>query len=216
MTDPEVTAPLAADGAPAHAGTPEPAVVGAPGVLFEPTSASGVGPGPAEPAAPAAEPATAAAAFQTGTSELVTCPECGTRATVNLRRRESEDFCRNCDFPLFWTPSQVLIGHTDLSDDSLRRLPGTTGRAMTASVACPHCAEPNPVTAVTCVRCGLSMHVPVEAPPPPPPPPVYVPPPAQVQVEPEKGIPWWVWVIAGVVIAAIVVLAILWGTGTIG
>jgi hypothetical protein len=149
-------------------------------------------------------------------TEFVTCPECGTTAMVNLRKRESADFCRNCDYPLFWTPSQVLLTRLDVSDDSLRRLPGTTGRAMTASVACPHCAEPNPVAAEICVRCGLSMRVRAEAPPPPPRQPVYIPPPEPVYVEPKKRVPWWVWVIIGVTFSALIVLAILWGNGTIG
>jgi hypothetical protein len=213
MTDPEVTTPM----------TPPPAVE--PDTAFgpiSPTTADGAdsetdAPASAAPTGPVtAAPAAETTTLTTGTAEFVTCPECGTTATVNLRRRESADFCRNCDFPLFWTPSQVLLGHADLADDSLRRLPGTTGRAMTASAACPHCAEPNPVMAETCVRCGRSMHVRAEAPPPPPPPPVYVQPPAPVYVEPKKRIPWWVWLVAGLLISTVVVLAILWANGTFG
>jgi hypothetical protein len=147
------------------------------------------------------------------TTELVTCPECGTTALVTLNRRQSQDFCRHCDFPLFWTPTEVVMDGVGVSDDSLRRLPGTTGRAMTASIACPHCSEPNPVSAEVCVRCGLSMHV---APPPPPPEPVYVPPaPVVYEPPPQKGTPWWVWLILGLVLAAIITLAILYGTNTI-
>jgi hypothetical protein len=204
--------------------TAELAPVGAVSVGVEGANTSDVGFTPAATAAPTAttagsqsagKPVVPAATLQSGTSERVTCPECGTTATVNLRRRDSADFCRNCDFPLFWTPSQVLLGRSNVSDESLRRLPGTTGRVMIASLACPHCAEPNPVTAVTCVRCGQPMQVRREAPPPPPAP-VYVPPPPEPSVEPKKRIPWWVWVIAGVLITAITVLAILWGNGTIG
>ena len=121
-----------------------------------------------------AAPDPSAAAQAPPDRENVTCPECGAPAVVTLNRRQAEDFCRHCDYPLFWTPSLVVLDHGGLGEDSLRRLPGTTGRAMTASVACPHCAEPHPITAVNCVRCGLSMTVQA---PPPPPAPVYVAPP---------------------------------------
>ncbi len=147
------------------------------------------------------------------TTETVTCPECGTVAAVALNRRDSGDFCRNCDYPLFWVPSRIVLGDgLGAGDQALRRLPGTVGRATIASLTCPHCSEPNPVTAVTCVRCGLSLR-PEEPPPPPPPPPpapvpVYEPP--VYEEEPESGPPWWLWVLVGlVVLAAVVVLAVL-------
>src|SRR5262245_26909484 len=43
-------------------------------------------------------------------SDSVTCPECGTVGVVALTRRDATDFCRNCDYPLFWTPAQILLG----------------------------------------------------------------------------------------------------------
>ena len=57
--------------------------------------------------------------------------------------------------------------------ETLRRLPGTGGRATVAAVPCPHCAEPNAVSAVLCARCGLPMVLPEAAPIPEP---VYAPP----------------------------------------
>jgi len=146
--------------------------------------------------------------------ENVTCPECGAPAVVTVNRRQAEDFCRHCDYPLFWTPSLVVLDSGGLGQDSLRRLPGTTGRAMTASVSCPHCAEPNPLTAATCVRCGLSMHV--QAPPPPPEPVYLPPPPPPAPAPPEKHVPWWVWLLVGLIVAAAITVGILVGTGTIG
>src|SRR4051794_15838214 len=95
----------------------------------------------------------------------VTCPECGTRASVALTRRESTDFCTRCDFPLFWTPQTIQIGDRATAQESLRRLPGTAGKVTVASTACPHCGEANPLIAETCARCGLPM---VLAPAPPP------------------------------------------------
>lgn len=150
------------------------------------------------------------------TSEVLTCPECGATQRVTLNRREAADFCRHCDYPLFWTPTRVQrdleAGSNELA---LRRLPGTVGRATVASLTCPHCAEPNALTAQTCIRCGLTLH-PVA--PPPPPPPVYVPPPPlpPVYVEPERGVPWWVWALIGLAFAVTVTLVVLIVTHTIG
>ena len=136
-------------------------------------------------------------------TEQVTCPECGTVAMVTLTRREAADFCRNCDYPLFWTPSIILMDRARLSDDSLRRLPGTVGRVTVAHFPCPHCAEPNQLTAIDCVRCGRPLR-PVHYEPAPIP--VYMPPPPEPE-EPERGIPWWVWV--GVALMVITVTLIL-------
>lgn len=154
-----------------------------------------------QPVAPAPSPAPGVA------NETVTCPECGATQYVNLNRRDSTDFCRRCDFPLFWVPSRVTRDHNPAtSGESLRRLPGTGGATRLASIACPHCAERNPATAETCARCGRSMRL--ESPPPPPQP-VYVPPPApEPEPEPAQGVPWWVWTLIGTVgvVLAFVVL----------
>ena len=155
------------------------------------------------------------AVFGEPAREPVTCPECGTTATIALNRRESADFCPNCDFPLFWTPSAVLRADSmRAAEDALRRLPGTVGRATVASVACPHCAEPNTLSAQVCVRCGLPMQV-VEEPPPPVP--VYVPPPpVEPEPEPERTVPWWVWLLLGLGVALLITLAVLAAYGHLG
>jgi hypothetical protein len=169
-------------------------------IVLDPVSSSGPGIG----AAPSTQP---------GTQELVTCPECATTAMITLNRREASDFCRNCDFPLFWTPSAIqreADGAT--SAETLRRLPGTGGRATVASVPCPHCSEPNSVAAVLCSRCGLPMIVP--EPEPIPEPVAYVPPPAPVVVEePAKTVPWWVWALIASGFVITVTLIILAVTG---
>ena len=162
------------------------------------SSASGAPPPSAMPADTSASAA----------SQVVTCPECGTVAQVTLNRRESRDFCRNCDYPLFWTPNKVFYDRSDGSEESLRRLPGTVGRATVASLACPHCSEPNALTAQTCVRCGRPMHL-VEAPPPPPAPVVAPPPPPAPAPPPDKGVSWWVWLVLGIGAAALITLVIL-------
>ncbi len=145
-------------------------------------------------------------------AETVTCPECGAIAQVSLNRRDSIDFCRNCDYPLFWTPSKVMRDPSGISAESLRRLPGQAGRATIASLPCPFCYEPNALSAQTCIRCQRPMH-PVEEPPPPAP--VYVAP-EPVVVEAPKKVAWWVWVLLGLGAAALIVLIVLIGTGTIG
>lgn len=164
------------------------------------------------PDAPAASAAPAAPAASTGNTpsgtaaraETVTCPECGTRATVALTRREAGDFCARCDFPLFWTPSTIQLGDRDTATDTLRRLPGTGGRVTVASAACPHCNEANPLSAVVCVRCGLPMVV-EEAPPAP----VPVAPPPAPQPPPEQRSLLWLWLVLGAT-AAVAVLLVWW------
>jgi hypothetical protein len=164
------------------------------------------------PPAPA-QPPTTAAAMPPPATETITCPECGTIAHVTVNRRESMDFCRKCDFPLFWTPAAVLRDPSGTTDESLRRLPGQAGRATVASLPCPFCYEPNALSAQTCIRCHRPMH-PVEEPPPLAP--VYVPPPAPVVVEQPSRVAWWVWALLALGAAALIVLVVLIATGTIG
>lgn len=137
-------------------------------------------------------------------SERVTCPECGTVAEVALARRESTDFCTQCDFPLFWTPTKVVLASGDSDGESLRRLPGASGRVTVGSTPCPHCAEENLVTAEVCIRCGGLMN------PPPAPEPVLVlpppPPPPLPEPEPEPGTPMWVWLVATTTLFLLVAL----------
>lgn len=135
--------------------------------------------------------------------EHVTCPDCGTPATVTLNRRDAVDFCTVCDFPLFWTPSAVIRGTGAGGDDSLRRLPGTAGRQTVASVPCPTCAEANPISAVICLRCGGPMVLPVIAPEPVPEPEPVVVAPTPV-VEPKRSFPWW-WLVLGLLTLAVLV-----------
>lgn len=159
-------------------------------------------------------PTTTAAVMPPPAAETVTCPECGTISQVTLNRRESLDFCRTCDFPLFWTPTKVVRDPSGTTDESLRRLPGQAGRAAIASLPCPFCYEPNALSAETCIRCHRPMH-PVDEPPPPAP--VYVAPaPEPVVVEAPSKVAWWVWALLAVGAAALIVLVVLIATHTIG
>ena len=141
-------------------------------------------------------------------TDLVTCPECGQMATVDMARRQAEDFCTNCDYPLFWARGTVIAPADQDTGASLRRLPGTVGRAATASLLCPHCGEPNSPLAEICIRCALSMH-PVEIPEPAPPPIVEPDPEPEPEPEPEPGFPWW-WVVLIAVCVIIIALMIVW------
>jgi hypothetical protein len=196
------TPPLAGDGSLMVIEAPAPPAAAAPPTEVATTVSS----------APA--PTTAAAVMPPPATEFLTCPECGTTAQVTLNRRDSVDFCRTCDYPLFWTPSKVFRDPSAESAESLRRLPGTVGRATVASLACPFCYEPNALSAQTCVRCGRPMHPVEEAPAPVP---VYVPPPAPPALpEPKAKVAWWVWVLLGLGAAALITLIVLIATHTIG
>jgi hypothetical protein len=138
---------------------------------------------------------------------VVSCPECGAAAMIDPTRRDAQDFCAHCDFPLFWARNDLVLADPfDGGGGASRRLPGTVGRVATASISCPHCTEPNLPTAQICIRCGLSMQI--QAPPPPPPPPVpepvYVPEPEVVK-QPSY---WWLWLL-GAVAAAILVFVVV-------
>lgn len=140
--------------------------------------------------------------------EVVSCPDCGTMTPIDSAQRRAEDFCPQCDAPLFWARSVILHDPGEQSGASLRRLPGTVGRAATAGIPCPHCTEPNSPVAVLCVRCGGEMNpAPVVAPP------VVVLEPEPVHVpEPAPRNQWWWWVIA--IVTVLAVAAIVWVLST--
>lgn len=138
------------------------------------------------------------------TGRSVSCPECGAVATITVNRRESHDFCAACDFPLFWTPNQVVIGDADLqAHAALRRLPGTAGRTTVGNLSCPHCAEANPLSGVLCLRCSGDLR-PVAAVPVAPPEPEPVPEPV---AEPTGISSWW-WVLGGATLALLIVVVV--------
>jgi hypothetical protein len=160
---------------------------------------------PAPRAAARVVDATDAAAQEAGTYAPVPveCPSCGTTSRVDYARRDAQDFCRVCDFPLFWSRDRVPVADEGPGDGSaLRRLPGTAGRAALASLLCPSCTEPNPPSGELCVRCGEPLR-PVAAPQP------VVEPEALPEPElvPEPAFRWWPYVAASV--AALVVLVTL-------
>jgi len=139
-----------------------------------------------------------------GAAETVTCPECGLAAIIDTAKRQSDDFCRACDFPLFWARSTVIAPSGAETGASLRRLPGTVGRAATAGVPCPFCSEPNSLSAQICVRCGRSMHPVAE------PEPTYLPPPPLPEPEPEPIDRTWIWVLVLCVSVLAIAVILAW------
>lgn len=133
------------------------------------------------------------------------CPSCGAAGWVDFARRDASAFCVVCDYPLFWARERVSVAGDEAADgSSLRRLPGTAGRAALASLLCWNCTEPNPPSGVTCLRCGADLSG-------PPPAPVVAAEPepelAVVEVAPDKPFRWWPYVAASAV--ALVVLLVL-------
>lgn len=142
-----------------------------------------------------------------GTMEI-TCPSCGTVSHFEELGRDAGAFCRVCDYPLFWArPLRAEAGDGSSGDEGLRRLPGTAGRVALATIDCPACTEPNPVSAAICIRCGADLY---PAPPTvvlPPPPPEPVPEPEPVGAARRVIWPWIV--LALLALAAVVILIAL-------
>ncbi len=144
------------------------------------------------------------------TSISITCPGCGTVSHFDQLRRDAQEFCRRCDYPLFWVRSGDAPLPVDAEGDSgLRRLPGAGGRQAVASLGCPQCNEPNVYTATLCIRCGADLR---PAPPTPPPAPVVEEPPPPPPPEPEPIPALWPYYVAfiGVPFAlALILLALV-------
>ena len=137
----------------------------------------------------------------------ITCPECGHQTDLVSIRRSSEEFCTQCDYPLFWVSSNVPTTNKGVNSDStLRRLPGAGGRNRVGTKVCPECGELNPLAETHCIRCTAELDpkpapppVVVAAPPPPPPPP-------EPEPEPEPiTTPWWWWPAAALIASAIAI-----------
>lgn len=135
----------------------------------------------------------------------ITCPECGHQTDLVSIRRSSEEFCTQCDYPLFWVSSNVPTTTKGAnSDATLRRLPGAGGRTRVGTKVCPECGELNALGETYCIRCAAELDpkpkpAPVVAAPPPPPPPAPEP-------EPEPIVtPWWWWPAAALIASAILI-----------
>ena len=102
----------------------------------------------------------------------IVCPECGLVTSLTAIRRNADEFCKHCDYPLFSAPTALpLVAGATASDATLRRLPGAGGRMMIGTLVCPACGELNPMSEVWCIRCSSPLHPVPEEPLPEPPPP---------------------------------------------
>ena len=131
------------------------------------------------------------------------------RPPVRSGARLASDFCPQCDYPLFWArPSSAPLTDEE-TDDARWRAPGASGSALSATLACPVCAELNTPVAVTCVRCGSSMTPPppVASPAPPPAPVVVVQAPPQL-IPCNHPDTWWVVVLTAAATAALTLLLV--------
>jgi hypothetical protein len=143
----------------------------------------------------------------------ITCPSCGTEAMLERVTRSADEFCRKCDYPLFWAPIPTTLasleGEEDSAETTLRRLPGANGRRAVASIPCPTCAELNPPTSLVCHRCNGPMVLPDEPEPEPEPEAELEPMPAPEPIEiPEERstLWWWIALALGLVIVTVAVI----------
>lgn len=139
----------------------------------------------------------------------VTCPECGTVATVAARRRAATDFCPSCDYPLFWARTRPELEPDAAGTDARYRAPGTAGAASESALTCPECGEQNPASGRLCLRCGADLR------PAPPPAPQAPPPPAPTIIAPAPIVrcshpPMWVVAAISSVLTLAVTLTVLW------
>jgi ribosomal protein L40E len=137
----------------------------------------------------------------------IVCPECSQVTDLVAVRRAAEEFCAQCDFPLFWAPSAAPMATPGVSSDStMRRLPGASGRRQIGTKVCPECGELNPMKETHCGRCSSELD----------PKPVVVPPPvvrmALPEPEPVVEAPrrkWWFWAIAAALATIEVVIVVI-------
>jgi hypothetical protein len=136
------------------------------------------------------------------TSTTVVCPRCERSARMETIRRHADEFCPDCDYPLFWAPTAITLTEgSESSDDTLRRLPGAGGRRTIGTLVCPTCGELNPIDGRFCIRDGSPLRpepeavvvIAAEPDPPPPPPPL----------EPEPRSWWWLWVVLTAIVGVI-------------
>lgn len=148
----------------------------------------------------------------------IDCPRCGRTNEVQRLERGANDFCSNCDYPLFWaaldqTDADTAFAGAGLLDPSVRRLPGLEGNIDDTGEPCPRCGEINRADALFCNRCGLEFH-PAPPPVPEPPPPAPIPAaPLAVAAPPSND---WLLLLAllfAAVLAVILLAGIIVGVG---
>jgi len=120
-------------------------------------------------------------------------------------RRNADEFCQHCDYPLFWAPSSAPVASPGANSQStLRRLPGAGGRHRVGTRTCAACGELNPIARTHCIRCDSELDP--KPPAPSPPPPAAEPEPLVEVREPEPiGTRWDFWALG-----ALLVVTMMW------
>jgi hypothetical protein len=149
-------------------------------------------------------------------STRVVCPNCEAVSYFDELGRDAGAFCRECDYPLFWTSGTRGTVEDDLDQGhGVRRLPGVAGREASAWVACPRCQERNQMQRRVCVRCGADLHpvpvvvVPEPAPVPEPEPEPEPEPVPEPEPEPEPRLWWPVALLASGVVVLVIVFVLI-------
>jgi ribosomal protein L40E len=142
----------------------------------------------------------------------IVCPECSQVTSLVAVRRAAEEFCTQCDYPLFWAPSAIPMASPGSSNAAtMRRLPGAAGRRQVGTRVCPSCGELNPLKGTHCVRCTAELDPKPVLPEPVPVVQVIEPEP-EPEPEPIKR-PWWIWLLTAALLAVeaagIVLIAVL-------
>ena len=90
---------------------------------------------------------------------FVECPNCGERQEDLKDRRSANNFCSECDYPIFFD-TQNESGVDATTDWAARnRSPGVEGRSKQNWRDCPVCGEKNERELLHCVRCGAVLLV---------------------------------------------------------
>jgi hypothetical protein len=142
----------------------------------------------------------------------VICPNCKTSTELLAIRRNHDEFCPSCDYPLFWVSTSLPTTRPGTTNEpTLRRLPGVGGRQSVGSKVCSNCGELNQLGETHCDRCKAELDP--KPPEPivvviPPPPPAPEPAPIVVVVPPPTP-PWWWWWPLGLIGIAIVIRIVI-------
>ncbi len=164
----------------------------APGAAVAPAGAAPAGPAPA------------------GEETEIECPGCGLTVVGVAPRPSAEWFCPRCDYPLFLVRRQAPPAAESATRGARRRLPGTSGRALSAAAACWNCGEWNEAGIAACLRCAATLPKP-EAPKVPA---EVVPPEVQlVEVEVMYWPPVWISALGGMGSGMVLLWAVLTALG---
>ena len=104
---------------------------------------------------------TADPSAESGEDVEVECPGCGLTVVGNDPRPTASWFCPRCDYPLFLVRKPAAPEPDGATRGARRRLPGTSGRAITAAGPCWNCGEWNESGVTTCLRCAATLPKPV-------------------------------------------------------